>query len=438
MFVVYFCLLMSGINLGWLAPVLKKSENPDYGIFLTNDQKSWIAALQDPFKICGLIGGALFVDIFGRKKLLFISSIFNMSGWIAISLTKSITIMYISRLAFGVASGLEDLVSAIYICENGSPHYRGVFVTICGMCFSGGMITEIVLATYLSYYSVAIINVIIAFIQLLSFVLAKETPNFLIMNGQYEEAEKNYRSLISNDKNDFMKLKENVLRVEESPHFTELFTKSPYYKSILTTITLTIIMFSSGYWSLIPFLSITFSSSSHLTSNEFTIIFSSIQFVSIVAASFLIERFKRRTILLLMFTGATTAHLCTSVLYYINLNISPVPNFPWLIFVTITSYSIMTTAGLFPILYVLRGELFPQKIKALGNCLAALVGSITVFLISLNFLKIVELLGYSFIFFLFSIICVIGFIFVYLFVPETKGKTLPQIQMLLELQPNTS
>lgn len=429
---------MSGINLGWLAPVIKKAENPNYSIFLTNDQKSWIAALQDPFKICGLISGALFVDVFGRKKLLFISSLLNLSGWIAISLEKSITIIYISRVAFGVASGLEDLISAIYIGENGSPHLRGVFVSICGMCFSGGMITEIVLATYLSYYRVATINVIISFIQVLSFLLAKETPNFLIMNGQYEKAEKNYRSLLSNDKNDFTKLKENVLQMEESLHFIELFTKSPYYKSMLITMMLTILTFSSGYWSLIPFLSITFSSSSHMTSNEFTIIFSSIQFVSILAASFLIERFKRRTILLLMFTVAIAAHLCTSVLYYINLNVSPIPNFPWLIFVTITSYSIMATTGLFPILYVLRGELFPQKIKALGNCLAALVGSITVFLISLNFLKIAELLGYSFIFFLFSIICIIGFIFVYLFVPETKGKALPQIQMLLELQPNMS
>jgi sugar porter (SP) family MFS transporter len=83
-----------------------------------------------------------------------------------------------------------------------------------------------------------------------------------------------------------------------------------------------------------------------------------------------------------------------------------------------------------PVTWTVINEVFPSHIRSRGVALATAVNWGSAWLVSQFFLSLVDLLGSSLTFWLFAVFCVLGFIWVYRIVPETKGKTLEQIQSM--------
>lgn len=424
---------MFGTNSGWLAPVLKNSENPTYDITLTLDERSWIASLHQLTVIFGSIFCIFTLDRFGRKKIMSFSSLCCLLGWAVIRFTRSVSMIYISRIIFGIQAGLEGTVVIILIGENCSPNQRGVCTSLFLMFCSGGLVTAYALATYYSYNTVATINVATSFLYFLSTFVMKETVQFLILKRRYEEAKINYRWLFSEDSNDFEKLKQNIETGTTSLlNLTEVFNTPRFYKSISLVTTLTILINSTGYTALLTYTSIAFPSSDILSPNEFTICFGFILLVSSFGSSFLIDRFNRRTILLTVLAASALTNITTAVLYYTQENLIAIPYFPWLIFVTISLFITIGLIGLHPLNSVLRSELFPQEIKVLGVAISNMGAYLTVFFVSFMFLKTAKTFGIFFNFLYFSAMCSVTFAFAYLYVPETIGKSLLEIQEMFE------
>lgn len=78
------------------------------------------------------------------------------------------------------------------------------------------------------------------------------------------------------------------------------------------------------------------------------------------------------------------------------------------------------------------GELFAASIRSKGAALSASFSWLLAFVMTKTFGLIVEFLGSHTAFWLFSIFCGLGSLFVYIFLPETKGKTLEEIQKMLK------
>lgn len=424
--------ILNGVSTGWLAPVLKHSQDPKYDITLTSDQCAWISAIQEPARICGLVSTVLLVDLIGRSKIYILTSLLNLSAWLIVRLTKSVTLLYISRFCFGVSLGMIEVASSIYVGENSLPQLRGIISSYDIMFFYLGLVVEFVLVTYLSYSTVATVNVVLAFVFLSSNLLSRETPQYLITKGADEKAAKNFRWLLSPDKREFEMMKEGVrANTETSLNVTEFFSTRAYYKSFSIIVILRSMTAMCGFWTLLPFLSIAFASSDLLSPNEFTICYGLIQFLSLFVSTLFVERFDRRTIMLTAIAAGSLMHASTAILYYVQENISSIPNFPWLIFITISSYSAIYASGVAPLTNVLRAEMFPHKIKAMGNCSASLAGSAGIFVTSILFLKIAQKFGIFVNFLFFSTVCLLIFVFVYTWVPETRGKSLIEIQEML-------
>ena len=83
-----------------------------------------------------------------------------------------------------------------------------------------------------------------------------------------------------------------------------------------------------------------------------------------------------------------------------------------------------------PVTWTVINEIFPAHIRGRGVALATAVNWGSAFLVSQGFLSLVESVGNSITFWLFAVFCVLGWIWVYYSVPETKGQTLEEIQLL--------
>lgn len=429
MFTVLIAELLYGMNLGWVAPILKRSENPEYDVTLTSEQRSWVASIQDPFKICGMLLCAAYIDLMGRKTMLLGATLLHLIGWALIRFTKSVCLIYVFRSILGIMFGFLDMTVIICLGENSSPKTRGVYTSLCEIAFFGGLIIQYILASYLKYDTVAIVNFAMGLLHLTTIFLMKETVQYLVIRKRYEHAECNYRWLFSQDKTEFEKLKSRITSsTKESLNFKVFFNTPSFYKSISIGIMLSLLLYATGFWTLIAYSSIAFSSSDILTPNEFTISNGLLMLLASLGSSFFIERYNRRTILLIALAVSICINAITATLYYVQENINTIPNFPWLVFVSITLFMVVYSMGIMTINNVLRSELFPQKVKPLGVGLSSLAGSLGIFSSSIRFLQIAETYGIFVDFLLFSMMGTLSFVFIYFFVPETRGKSLLEIE----------
>lgn len=88
--------------------------------------------------------------------------------------------------------------------------------------------------------------------------------------------------------------------------------------------------------------------------------------------------------------------------------------------------------GLGPVFWTLIGEIFPPSVRAEGSSLSTAVNWISNFLVSLAFLPLAGLIGQGETFWIFAAICVLAFLFVSRYLPETRGRNAEQIQEALD------
>lgn len=351
--------------------------------------------------------------------------------WLVVLFTRNVWALYVIRTVFGIAVGMHDSISNIYIAESSSPNLRGTFGSVAMAFFYGGELAAFILATYLTYDQVAITHATIAFLFVMSEFWLREPVQFLLMKGKYKAAERNFYWLNgkgSQSQQRFNEIVVNVQQEKQKVSWKQLLTSRANYLSLRVVLMLSFLEMFTGFEAITSFASMAFSSSDSLSQNEFTILFGFFQFISVCMSSFVIDKFNRRTLFLLSFAASAIVHAITTALYYINQSVTSVPYFPWLIFVTITLYSIIYSMGILPIYYILRGELFPQSMKAMGSSLGVVANALVGFITTKMFLWISTQFGMQLNFLLFSVVSVISFIYVYFEVPETKGKTLVEIQ----------
>lgn len=146
--------------------------------------------------------------------------------------------------------------------------------------------------------------------------------------------------------------------------------------------------------------------------------------------AFLVEYFGRRVLLLIseMFMILALAVLG----YYFllkqqNGNVSP-EGLGWLPLSSLIVYTIAYSVGVGPVGYMIMGEILPHHVKGIAGCVLTSAKWFMSFAMTKFFLDLIRLLGDAGCYWLFGAFCLLGSLYIFFFVPETKGKTLDEIQ----------
>lgn len=127
--------------------------------------------------------------------------------------------------------------------------------------------------------------------------------------------------------------------------------------------------------------------------------------------------------------------LCTIALgiyfYLKDQDVAKVASIGWLPIVALCIFIIMFSFGFGPVPWLMMGEIFPEDIKGIGGSLAGTMNWLLAFLITKTFGNLRSSMGTGGTFWLFSGLTIVGAIFVFVFLPETKGKSLQEIQAIL-------
>lgn len=429
--------LAVGCTTGWTTVALKKLRKPDSIIPITASQGSWIASCHEAGHILSPIPAGYLMKRIGPKKVLILSAIIQCIGWLLIIFTRSVSILYLIRFLFGISMGIVFTITPLYFAEISNPEVRGaVSVSFETMLYLGHVV-EFAVGPNVSYNVLAIVSITIpvAFL-ILSFWMA-ESPYYLVKKNEIIHAKHVYSKLTGVYGE--ISLRDEMDRIREHTKETQrgslwdLLGSSVYRRCLGIVLVLAIVQRFSGMSALVAYASFIFPNTlGGLSSSSYTLLFGIITFLFTFVSAGLMDRSGRRVLTVVSCFGGFVVELMTAVYFYLDQNgIVDTSHISWIPFVTISSYAGFYSIGMGPIVTTIQGELFPPNVKGLAASITTVVHAGTSSIVTKLYQVVSDHFGVYISFLFFSLSCLFGSIFAYFIMPETKGKSLIEIQSFL-------
>ena len=392
-----------------------------------------------------MIAGAV-SDRYGRKKGLLLSAVLFAVSSVLTGSASVFTWFVTWRILGGVAIGMASGISPMYIAEVSPAQWRGRLVALNQMTIVIGILTAQIVnwlivervpdnATadmirlswngQMGWRWMFVAVAVPAVVFFLSALWVPESPRWLLKNGRRELAS---RTLVRIGGEQYGnqalgEIEASLVPADRgSARFGDLLSLSNR-KILGIGITLAVLQQWSG-------INVIFNYAEEIYRNAgygvndilFNIVITgAINLVCTVIAMATVDRFGRRPLMLLGFAGVGISHLLLGLAYRMGLKGLPVL---LLTLCTIGCYAM----SLAPVIWVLISEIFPNRIRGAAVSVAVSALWIACFALTFTFPPLNRLLGAAGTFWLYAAVCFGGFVFVWLHVPETMGKTLEQIE----------
>ncbi|KAK6915524.1 Major facilitator, sugar transporter-like [Dillenia turbinata] len=386
---------------------------------------------------------------------------FCIMGWLAIAFSQGAWLLYLGRLSLGIGNAILYYVVPVYIAEISPKYFRGGFVALNQFVYCCGMSTIFFVGNMINWRLLALIGAIPPLLQFLGLFLIPESPRWLAKIGQEEGCKFIIQRLrgenadITQEVADIRDYIES-LKLQPGNQFLDVFQRK-YAHALLVGVGLMALQQLSGEKGIAYYASSIFTAAGTIRpkpinetdklikildrkahENLFILAgFSSaigttamaiIQIPSTGLAIPLIDILGRRPLLLASAVGTTFACSLIGMSFLFE-------DFQWwndttptLVFIGILIFSAAFTFGMSGVPWAIMSEIFPINIKASAGSLANATSWFLSWVVSYSFNFMMEWSSTG-TFFIFACICGLTVPFVAKLVPETKGRTLEEIQV---------
>jgi sugar porter (SP) family MFS transporter len=256
-----------------------------------------------------------------------------------------------------------------------------------------------------------------------------ESPRWLISRGQRDKGEAVLARILGVEEAAAqVRLIEESVETE-SGSWAEIFAK-PMRKRLSVALVLAVLCQVTGINTVLYYGSIIisehFKGQTENSAMAANIIIGCTNFAFTLVAMLFLDRWGRRTMLLVATGGMAMA--LGSLVYLLK---SPTPS-SMLMLGCVIAYVASFAFGMGPLVWVVMSEIFPNKIRGRAASLASSVLWSGTLLVTFTFLSLVHRFNLSGTFAIYAVLSAAGFVYVWLCVPETRGRTLEEIQRALE------
>ncbi|CAG4945301.1 unnamed protein product [Parnassius apollo] len=401
-------------------------------LILTTSEASWVASLLCLGALWGAVPTGLISEHFGKKKTLLYLPLPLVVSWILVSSSPNVYGLYVGRFVGGVAVGAFSVGIPPYIEDIAEKQLLPTLANFyhvhfaCGVLF--GYIAGMVQST--SWLCVLCISIPVAFF--IAFIFLPESPTYLVSQGKYSEAKAALRYFrgIDNDVNSEIKLlKEYVLNYRKTRvTFRELFTTRTSVKALIVSFGLMVFQQMSGIYPVLFYAENIFKTFSiSLNPPGAAIILGFCLVSSTYFSTMLLKTIRRRVLLILSFLFMAVSSGILGIYYHLKASHLSSDN-TWVPLFTLCTFVSLYAAGVGPIPWLMLREIFPSNVTRRATAITAGFHWFLAFGVTKLYQNLVDLVRPGWTFWHFAVNCIIGAIFVYFFVPETKAKTLQDIQ----------
>ena len=425
--------LMFGYDLGVITGVVPFISEQFH---LEGLYKGFVVAVFELGCMCGALGSSKYADQLGRKKTLIITAFFLVITAIGVAFAPNAEWLSAWRFLQGVCVGAASVLSPMYIAEISPSSERGKYVAINQLTIIIGVLLSTVVCWY--YGEVLQMDKLVAWRWMLgsavvpalvfffALIAIPETPRWLVSVARVSDAAKVIARIGGSREEqakELSEIEESLSAVKErGGSYRDLLSRS-IFPALLVGMGLAFFQQFCGVNNITPYMQDIFMSANMaLGEGLLNAVFVNIVFLfTTVASLFLIDRIGRKRLMLIGF-GAMAIILLALVWAFSQEQINGM-----LVLVLITAY--ISTFGFTwgPVVWVMLSEIFPNYIRAKALAVSSFtlwLSCFIVVLISPLLLEVSPMVNFLF----FAVFTILGFVFCYFRVPETKGKSLEQIE----------
>jgi SP family xylose:H+ symportor-like MFS transporter len=437
---------------------------------LTGALKGFIVSSALLGALVGAAGAGILSNRIGRKNSLIIAAIlFLVSAWgsgLPSMLPESISLMVFFRILGGIAIGIASMNAPMYIAEIAPADKRGTLVTFYQLAIVVGFFVVFLVTYFIGnnlseadnisfgwrqmFWSESIPALL--FLALLFFV--PKSPRWLMTKGKEEEA-LNILTRIHGEDSANKEIVEirNSIKSENNKENVSIFSK-PLLAIIVIGTVLSALQQFTGINAVLYYGADIFEQALGFGQDDVLkqqILLATVNLVFTFIAMYAVDKFGRKPLLMIGGFGMLIGFLMMGfTLYfsdYSNINAAGMPSITQtegivsLIGVLIFIGAFAMSMG--PVVWVILSEIFPNKIRSIAMSIAVAAQWLANYFVSQTFPIIVDsdanklqldggIWNNALPYFIFSIFIIIIIVFVWKFIPETKGKTLEEMETLFE------
>ena len=378
-------------------------------------------------------------DRFGRKRLLLVASILFLLGS-GLSMTAvGFASMVTARIILGFAVGSASALTPAYLAELADAPHRGSLGTMFQLMITAGILLAYVSNLGFLHHNLLGIRdwrwmlgsaLIPAAILFIGSLILPESPRYLVEKGNVDEARDVLHELRKNTNEDPDKELTDIQKVANQPRggWKELVTFAR--PAVIVAIGLMLLQQLVGINSVIYFLPQVFIKGFGFAEGNaiwISVGIGVVNFLCTLLAYQIMDKFNRRTILLF---GSIVMAVSIGTLSVVNFTLTvQAAAVPTMILIAIYIFGFAVSWG--PICWLMLGEIFPLNVRGVGNSIGSAANWIGNFIVSQFFLVLLSMfhnnVGGPFA--VFTFFAVLSIFFVIYMVPETRGKTLEDIEM---------
>ena len=426
-----------GTMYSWTSPALPFLRSNESEISINNVEGSAIATFLDVGAFIGDVVLIFLSGFIGRKYSIFILAVPYTISWLMIILAKNVFTLYASRIISGFTSDMCLCLSTMYVGEIADKNIRGALLTGLKIFINMGHVYVKTAGAFLSYKMMNIMMFIIPLIFLTTFSFMPESPYYLLQKNRREEALKALMKLKGVKKPEFVSTELERMHkfVKESQEnkkwmFRELFYTKANRRSFCVVVIAWITKFLSGMVTIDAYTQDIFEETEIPLSPEICAMIIAIVSLSMtVVSAFIIERAGRKISLLLSSLLCALGLLMVGLFFFLKTYLMlDVKSYTWLPLFGLIVYEVAFALGLAYIPIVLMGEMFALNIKMLAAFTVYFICTIIVIVLKSSFEWVNNVAGIYTTFWFYATCTVAGSLIYFSIAPETKGKTLEEIQ----------
>ncbi len=412
-------------------------------------QIGWVVSSLSLTAAMGMLASGPLSDRLGRRPVLQIAAVLFAVSAIASAVAPDYLTLVIARMLGGFGVGAALIVAPMYIAEMSPPASRGRFVSfnqlnivigisaaffsnylILTLGESGAAWTEALRLGEWGWRWMLGIETLPAVAYLLALSLVPESPRWLAMRGRDAEATEVLGRVAGPNAGAVLRdVKESIAAEAKLGRASWRVLLHPSLRLVMTIgIVVGVLQQVSGINAVFFYAPMIFERSGIGANAAFmqAALVGFVNLVFTVVAMAVIDRFGRRPLLLFGLSGIAACMLLLAWAF----SAGDAAN-PRIILIAILGFVASFAVSLGPVMWVLFSELFPNRVRGVAISFVGLVNSATAFLVTLVFPWQLQSLGSATTFLLYGVFALAGLVFVVRVLPETKGRSLEELEAVL-------
>ncbi|HRD69103.1 MAG TPA: sugar porter family MFS transporter [Legionella sp.] len=368
---------------------------------------------------------------FGRRTLLSCAGFLFFFGALGAGLADSIAILVLSRLVLGLAIGMASVLTPLYLAETAKGEARGAVVAIYQLAMTIGIVcsysVNYLLIEHQAWRAMFASSALPALILSIGILFMPESPRWLCSIDKRDAAKRSLKRLRNNNNIDqeLMDIETTLANEPKQGSWLLLF-KRPLLPVLLLGTMLFCLQQLSGINVVIYFAPELFKNLGLNSATGQILATMGIGLVNLlvtVIAILSVDKLGRRKLLLIGFAGT-----CLSLFALCLFSLNHVAGMAYLSVICLTVYIFSFAISVGPIPHIAMAEIFPLHVRGAGMGLSAMSNWTFNTIVIFSFPLLQHTLGIEYTFGLYAIICFLGLIYTYLYMPETKNISLEHIE----------